>query len=59
MGGWLGGWLGGWVGGWLGGWSDSDYKAISVPIGIELELIGTELGKIIRNYPELCIYYIT
>ena len=29
----------------MGGWSDNDYKAISVPIGIELEVIGTELGK--------------
>ena len=45
MDGWAGGWLGGWVGGWLGGWSDSDYKAISVQIGIELELIETELGN--------------
>ena len=29
----------------MGGWSDSDNGLISVPIGIELELIGTELGN--------------
>ena len=29
----------------MAGWSDNDYKAISVPIGIELEVIGTELAK--------------
>ena len=35
--------------GWVGGWSDNDYKAISVPIGIELEVIGTELGNRFRE----------
>ena len=37
----------GWGGGGWGGWmvGEIEIKAISVPIGIELGLIGTELGK--------------
>ena len=37
--------LSGWVHGWVAGWLYNDYKGISVPIGIEFGLIGTELGN--------------